>query len=61
MIESRRTPGGRAVADIALLREAGGNMVRVVRVLEISQVAVHASRVRNVVITIRVALAALQA
>ena len=60
MIERCRTPGSRAVTDIALLREAGRNMVRVIRVLKISQVAAHASRGRDVVVAIHMALAALQ-
>ena len=61
VIEARRAPGCGAVAHIALLRETRGHMVRVVRALEVIQVAPDAGCVRKVVVPVRVALAALQA
>lgn len=61
VIETRRAPGCGAMAHIALLRKARRNMVRVVRVVEIIQVAADAGCVRKVVVPVRVALAALQA
>lgn len=60
MIETCRTPRRRTVTDFALLRETGGNMVRVVRSLKIIQVAANAGRIGNVVVPVGMALAALQ-
>ena len=62
VIERCRRPVRGAVARLASLRESGGRMRRIIRGLEVGQVAVHASRVRRrqVVIPIHVALGALQ-
>jgi hypothetical protein len=61
VIETCRAPRRRAVTDFALLRETRGNMVRVVRSLEIIEVAANAGCIRKVVVPVRVALTALQA
>jgi hypothetical protein len=61
VIETCRAPRRRAVADFALLRETRGNMVRVVRSLEIIEVAPDAGCTRKVVVPVGVALTALQA
>ena len=60
VVEGRRAPSRRTVAHVALLREADGRVVWVVRVLKILQMAADAGRVCDVVIRISVALAALQ-
>ena len=60
VVEACRAPGSRTVAYVALLRESGRNMVRIVRSLEIIQMAADAGRVCNVVVRIDVTLAALQ-
>ena len=62
VVEGPISPVRRAVARLASLRESGGRMRRIIRGLEVGQVAVHASRVRRrqVVIPIHVALGALQ-
>ena len=59
MIETCRTPRRSAVTDFALLRETRGNMVRVIRSLEIIEVAANAGRIGNVVVPVGMALAAL--
>lgn len=59
VIETCRAPRRRAVTDFALLRETRGNMVRVVRSLEIIEVAANAGRIGNVVVPVGMALAAL--
>ena len=56
MIEGCRVPIRSRVADLALLREPGGRMVRIVRSLEIVQMAADAGRAGQVVVSIRVAL-----
>jgi hypothetical protein len=56
VIERCRVPVRGRMADLALLREAGRRVVRVVRVLEIFQMAADASRGGQVVVSIRVAL-----
>jgi hypothetical protein len=60
VIKACRRPGRSAVANITLLRETSGSMVRVVRILIISQVAIHACRTGHAVIPLSMALAALQ-
>lgn len=47
------------MADITLLRKASRDMVRVIRVLIIRQMASHTCRTREAIIAIRMALAAL--
>lgn len=59
MIKSCRLPRGCVVAGLAGLREAARHMVRIRGVLEIVQVTGYASRARQVVIVIDVAIAAL--
>jgi hypothetical protein len=61
VIKGGRAPGGRVVAHVTLLREADRNMVRVLCVLKICQVAADACRIADVVVPIDVALAALHA
>ena len=62
VIEGRRGPIGRAMARLAGLRESSRRVRRIIRAIEIRQVAADASRVRagQVVIAIHVALRALQ-
>lgn len=60
VVEACRAPSRRAVTHFALLWESGRNVARIVRALEIIQVAADASRVSDVVVRIGVALAALQ-
>ena len=59
MIETRRTPRRRAVADLALLREPRGDMVRVVRGLKIIEMTANAGRISKVVVPAGMALATL--
>ena len=59
VIELSRLPGGRAMAHLALLRQSGGGVIRIRRSLEILQVTGNASRRRQVVIPIGMALCAL--
>lgn len=61
VVKACRRPGCSAVANITLLRETSGSMVRVVRILIINQVAIHACRAGHAVIPLGMALAALQA
>lgn len=60
VVEGRRTPPGRAVANVTLLREAHRDMVRVGRALKILQVTTYAGRAGQAVIPVRMTLAALQ-
>lgn len=48
------------MADVTLLREAHRNMIRIIGVLKICEVAAYASRAGQSVISIRMALTALQ-
>ena len=59
VVEGRGSPGRRVVAHLTLLREACRHMIRIVGRLEVIQVTAHACSVRDVVVSIRVALAAL--
>jgi hypothetical protein len=59
VIETCRAPRRRAVTNFALLRETRGNMVRVVRGLEIIEMTANAGRISKVVVPVRMALAAL--
>ena len=59
MIETCRAPGRRTVADFALLGETRRDVVRVVRSLEIIEMAGNAGRASKVVVPVRMALAAL--
>ena len=59
VIKARRNPVRSAVAHLALLREPCRDVIRVVRPLEIFKVATHARRVRDVVVSIDVALGTL--
>jgi hypothetical protein len=59
MIEGSRSPIGSAVAHFTLLREARCNVIRVVRSLEILEMATDARGVGDVVVPIDVALSAL--
>ena len=59
MIKSCRLPRGCVVAGLTGLREAARHMVRICGVLEIVQMTGYASRARQVVIVIDVAIAAL--
>ncbi len=63
MVKGRARPGGGAVALLAGLREARGNVIRIRRALEILQVAADAGRIRTrqVVVIVDVALYALNA
>jgi hypothetical protein len=62
VVEGRGGPIGRAMARLAGLRESSRRVRRIIRAIEIRQVAADASRVRagQVVIAIHVALRALQ-
>ena len=60
VVESRRRPRGGIVANLALLRESDGNMVRIVGCLELRQMAGDARCISQVVVAIGVTLAALQ-
>jgi hypothetical protein len=60
VIKSCLGPGRRVVANVALLRKSNGCVVRIVRILKISQVARHACCFRQTVVGVNVALAALQ-
>ena len=59
VIECRGRPACGAVAHIALLRETNRNMVRVVGLLEVGQMATDACRIGDVVVVIDVTLTAL--
>jgi hypothetical protein len=59
MVECRGRPVSRVVTNFALLREARRYVIGIVRSLKILQVTTHASRVRDVVVAVHVALAAL--
>lgn len=60
MIESRRGPRGRTVADVALLGKPYRRMIGVVRIGEVRQMAGNAGSIGDVVIPGAVALTALQ-
>ena len=60
VIKRRRNPGRSVMAQVALLRESGLNMVRVGRAVEIIQVAGGAGSAVQVVVAIDVALRTLQ-
>jgi len=61
MVEGRARPSGGAVALLARLREARGDVIRIRRALEILQVATDAGRIRagQVVVIVHMALHAL--
>ena len=60
VIERGRRPGGGAVANIALLRKPGADVIRIGGVLEIGQVTGDTRRAGQPVIAAGVTLAALQ-
>ena len=60
VVEGRGRPRARAVADVALLREACGGVIWVIRGLIFLQVAGYACRVRQAVVVVDVTLRALQ-
>lgn len=60
VIERRRLPRAAVVAQLALLREAGGHVVRVGRGVEVRQVAGNAGRIGQAVVAVDVTLDALQ-
>lgn len=60
VVERSRNPCARVVAHVALLGESNLHVVGVVRILEILQMAADAGSVRQLVIVVHVALAALQ-
>ena len=60
VIECGRRPGGRAVANIALLRKSGARVIRIGGVLKIRQVTGDTRRAGQPVIAACVTLAALQ-
>ncbi len=55
VIEAGRNPGRRVVANIALLREADRNVIRVGGALEIFEVAAHACGAREVIVVVNMA------
>lgn len=59
VIKGRGGPGRRAVAHLTLLGKACGHMIRIVCCLELVQVTAHTCSIRDVVVSVRVALAAL--
>lgn len=59
VIERRRRPSCSVVANVALLRESYGCVIRIVRVLEIRQMTRHAGGIGQLVIAAGMALAAL--
>jgi len=61
VIEGRRHPRCGVVANIALLRKSYGDVARIVRVLEIRQVARHAGCIGQFVVGVDMALTALHA
>lgn len=60
VVERSRNPCARVVAHVALLGESNLHVVGVVRILEILQMAADAGSVRQLVIVVHVALAALK-
>ena len=58
VIERRRVPVRGRMTNLALLREAGRRVVRIVRALEVFQVAADASRAAQVVVPVGMALSA---
>jgi len=59
MVESGRRPGSGAVAYVALLREPGRHVTGIFSPLEVLKVTIHASRAREVVVAVGMALGAL--
>jgi len=59
VIEGRWLPGGRAVAQLAGLRESAANVIGIGRSLEVLQVARHACRCREVVVVVHMAVGTL--
>ena len=59
VVERSRLPRGRAVANVALLREVSRHVIGVRGVLVVLQVATHAGRAGQVVVSVLVAIAAL--
>ncbi len=59
MVEGRRRPGRRAVTYVALLWQSSRHVIGIGGSLEILKVAIHASRAREVVVSVGVALRAL--
>jgi hypothetical protein len=61
VIEGSAAPVRRGVADLALLGESSGRVIRIVGTLKILQVATDACGGGEVVVTVRMALRALYA
>jgi len=59
VVKAGRRPRGGAMADITLLRKAPRDMVRIIRVLIVRQMATHTCRTGEAKISVRMALAAL--
>ena len=59
VVKAGRRPRGGAMADITLLRKAPRDMVRIIRVLIVGQMATHTCRTGEAKISVRMALAAL--
>lgn len=60
VIEGRWGPCGGAVADVALLREADRNVIRIGRTLEVFEVAANAGGRGQIVVAVGMALSTLQ-
>jgi len=58
VVKGSWAPGCRTVAYVALLRDSGRNVIRIVRSVEVFQMAAYAGRIRNVVVRVDMALAA---
>ena len=58
VVEGRRRPPGRRVADIASLRKAPSHVIRILGAIEIVQVTSHAGRAGQVVVVVDVAIGA---
>ena len=61
VIEACSSPGGCVVALLASLRKVGLHVARIIRVLEVREVAAYATGIRDVVVVVDVALRALHA
>lgn len=59
VVERRRRPRGGVVAHVTLLRKPHRYVIRIIRVLEICEVAAHASRIGQFVVPIQMTLTAL--
>lgn len=59
VVKAGRRPRGGAMADVTLLRKAPRDMVRIIRVLIIRQMATHTCRTGEAKVSVRMALAAL--